>query len=124
MSADCCRLLLSVNQETSSRGGNFTCFSHVCNGVKRADLLHALCARVTANFLRPFAWCVVCALTLSRTALMHLDTAGEGPPNQVLQTHKSVACAQSIAAHLLYFAGFLCWVLSDVTLLVELTCKA
>lgn len=79
-----CRLLLTVNQEQSSRGRNPTCFLHVCDGVKRADTLHALCVRVTANFLRPFAWCVVCALTLSRTALMHLETAGEGPPNQVL----------------------------------------
>lgn len=69
-----------------------------------------LCVCVTANFLRPFAWCVVCALTLSRTALMHLETAGEGPPNQVLQTHKSVACAQSIATYLL----FCCYFVLDV----------
>lgn len=62
-----------------------------------------LCVCVTANFLRPFAWCVVCALTLSRTALMHLETAGEAPPNQVLQTHKPVACAQAIATYLCYF---------------------
>lgn len=58
---------------------------------------------------------------------MHLETAGEGPPNQVLQTHKSVACAQSIATYRFYFAVILCWMLSDVTLLVELTpktCKA
>lgn len=58
---------------------------------------------------------------------MHLETAGEGLPNQVLQTHKSVACAQSIATYLFYFAVILCWMLSDITRLVELTpktCKA
>lgn len=39
---------------------------------------------------------------------MHLETAGEGPPNQVLQSHKSLACALSIATYLFYFAGILC----------------
>lgn len=64
----------------------------------------SVCVCATANFLRHFAWCVVCALTLSRTALMHLETAGEGPTNQVLQTHKS------IATHLL----FCCYFVLDV----------
>lgn len=40
---------------------------------------------------------------------MHLETAGEGPTNQVLQNHKSIASAKSIAVYFLllccYFAA-------------------
>lgn len=38
---------------------------------------------------------------------MHLETAGEGPTNQVLQIHKSIASAKSIAILLFccYFAA-------------------
>ncbi len=35
---------------------------------------------------------------------MHLETAGEGPTNQVLQIHKSIASAKSIAIYFFYFA--------------------
>lgn len=35
---------------------------------------------------------------------MHLETAGEGPTNQVLQIHNSIASAKSIAIYLFYFA--------------------
>lgn len=71
----------------------FHTFAAAWEGLIRCCML-SVC--VTANFLRPSAWCVVCALTLSRTALMHMETAGEGPTNQVLQTHKSVACANPL----------------------------
>lgn len=33
---------------------------------------------------------------------MHLETAGEGPTNQVLQIHKSIASAKSIQAIFLF----------------------
>lgn len=80
------------------------------DGVNRAETLHAPCARVTANSLRPFAWCVVCALTLSRTALMHLETAGEGPPNQVLQPHKTRGlCSVHCYMSLLFCWYFVLW---------------
>lgn len=38
---------------------------------------------------------------------MHLETAGEGPTNQVLQNHKSIASAKSIAVYFFYFAAVL-----------------
>lgn len=38
---------------------------------------------------------------------MHLETAGEGPTNQVLQIHKSIASAKSIATYFFYFAVIL-----------------
>lgn len=38
---------------------------------------------------------------------MHLETAGEGPTNQVLQIHKSIASAKSIAIYVFYFAVIL-----------------
>ena len=49
---------------------------------------------------------------------MHLETAGEGPTNQVLQIHKSIASAKSIAIYVFYFAVILLldW-LMDVVLL-------
>lgn len=52
---------------------------------------------------------------------MHMEAAGEGPTNQVLQTHKSVACAKltSPLLHIFCFAVILCWMLSDVTLQLE-----
>lgn len=52
---------------------------------------------------------------------MHLETAGEGPTNQVLQIHKSMASAKSIAISVFYFAVI--WLLDrviDVVLLFSL----
>lgn len=47
---------------------------------------------------------------------MHLETAGEGPTNQVLQNHKSIASAKSIAVEFFYFAAVLLldWLVDDV----------
>lgn len=53
---------------------------------------------------------------------MHLETAGEGPTNQVLQIHKSISSAKSIAISLFYFAVILLLVLLiHVVLLIALT---
>lgn len=38
---------------------------------------------------------------------MHLETAGEGPTNQVLQIHMSIASARSIAIYVFSFAVIL-----------------
>lgn len=54
---------------------------------------------------------------------MHLETAGEGPTNQVLQIHMSIASAESIAIYVFYFAVILLLdLLIDVLLLIVLTC--
>lgn len=54
---------------------------------------------------------------------MHLETAGEGPTNQVLQIHMSIASAESIAICVFYFAVILLLdLLIDVLLLIVLTC--
>uniref|UniRef100_A0A8C4IP52 Ubiquitin-like domain-containing protein n=1 Tax=Dicentrarchus labrax TaxID=13489 RepID=A0A8C4IP52_DICLA len=55
-----------------------------------------------------------------RTALMHLETAGEGPTNQVLQIHNSIASAKSIAIYVFYFAVILLldWLIDVVLLFV------
>lgn len=53
---------------------------------------------------------------------MHLETAGEGPTNQVLQIHKSISSAKSIAISHFYFAVILLLVLLiHVVLLIALT---
>lgn len=41
---------------------------------------------------------------------MHLETAGEGPTNQVLQIHKSIASAKSIAIYVFILLLFCCWI--------------
>lgn len=52
---------------------------------------------------------------------MHLETAGEGPTNQVLQIHMSIASAESIAIYVFYFAVILLLdLLIDVLLLIVL----
>lgn len=54
---------------------------------------------------------------------MHLETAGEGPTNQVLQIHKSISSAKSIAISLFYFAVILLLVvLIHVVLFIALNC--
>ena len=63
-------------------------FSHLC--VKRLIGWCMLCVWLLTFSIPLHDVCGV-ALTLSRTALMHLETAGEGPTNQVLQLHKSIA---------------------------------
>lgn len=45
---------------------------------------------------------------------MHLETAGEGPTNQVLQIHKSIASAMSIQAFFLFALTLLLDQLMDV----------
>lgn len=37
---------------------------------------------------------------------MHLETAGEGPTNQVLQIHKPIASAKSIAIYVFLFCCY------------------
>lgn len=49
---------------------------------------------------------------------MHLETAGEGPTNQVLQIHKSIVSAKPIAYYFFYFAADLL----IVTLLFSFIC--
>lgn len=93
-----------------------TLFTCVC--VKRLIGWCMLCVWLLTFSVPLHDVCGVRPNPLSRTALMHLETAGEGPTNQVLQIHKSIASAKSIAIYVFYFAVILLldW-LMDVVLL-------